>query len=198
LLTGEAGCDWSEVMGMRGTIADLLKTGSPIHFRQSAPHLLATFMATMLVTVAFASMGYEWMPNPFFEERRWQFRFMSAMFLPISLFALYLSVNAGKKGLVLSRSGIADHRIRSKEIPWSQVDAVLEGEARLARFIVLRLSDAGDAPQSLVQRLNSSVLGLDSNERMISSTGLEVGHSVLVEAIVGAWRAGRQLHAAHR
>ena len=179
-------------MRMRGTIADVLKTGSPLHFPQSRLQLLAIFVACVLMTLVLVSLGYDLIPNPFSERQRWTCRIMSALFVPIPLYALYALINAGQKGLVLTRTGVADHRISAKEIPWSRIVNVREGAARSSRFIVLKLSNAGDAPRSLMQSLNSFVLGLASNERIISANGLEVSHPMLTDAIVAGWLAAKK------
>ena len=176
---------------MRATLLDFFNAGHDLHFRQSRIKLFGIFVMCLAVTVALAGMGYGWMPSPFSEWWRWTFRFMAPLFALVTIFPFYLLANAHAKGIVLTSTGVTDHRISSQEIPWLRIDAVSEGRKLSSRFIVLRLADARDAPRSFLQDLNGMALGLEKNERTISAAGLDVGYKMLVEAVVAGWHAAR-------
>ena len=176
---------------MRATFADFFAAGHDLHFRQSRIKLFGIFVMCLAVTVALAGMGYDWMPNSFSESWHWKFRFMAPLFALVTIFPFYLLANAHEKGIVLTRTGVTDHRISSQEIPWLRIDAVGQGRNLSSRFIVLRLADAKDAPRSFLQDLNSIALGLGDNERTISAAGLDVSHKMLVEAILAGWHPAR-------
>jgi len=112
------------------------------------------------------------------------------LFALVTIFPFYLLANAHEKGIVVTPTGITDHRISSQEIPWARIDGVSEGRNLSSRFIVLRLADAKDAPRSFLQDLNGIALRLANNERTISAAGLDVGHTMLVEAVLAGWHTG--------
>ena len=176
---------------MRATLPDFFSAGHHLHFHQSRIKLFGIFVMCLAMTVALAGMGYDWIPSQFSEWWRLKFRFMGPLFALVTIFPLYLLANAHKKGIVLTRTGVTDHRISSQEIPWLRIDAVSEGRNISSRFIVLRLADATDAPPNLLQDLNGMALGLEDNERTISAAGLNVGHTMLVEAVLAGWHAAR-------
>jgi hypothetical protein len=176
---------------MRATLPEFFNAGHALHFRQSRIKLFGIFVMCLAVTVVLAGMGYDWVPNSFSETWKGKFRFMAPLLGLVTVFPLYQLANAYKKGIVLTRTGITDHRISSQEIPWLRIDAVGEGRYVSSRFIVLRLASAKDAPRSFHQHLNGMVLGLEDNERMISAAGLNVGCKMLVEAILAGWQAAR-------
>jgi hypothetical protein len=176
---------------MRATLADFFNAGHDLHFRQSRIKLFGIFVTCVALTVALAALGYDWMPSSFSEGWHWRFRFMAPLFALVTIFPFYFLANAHEKGIVLTKTGIADHRISSQEIPWLRIDAVNEGRNISSRFIVLRLADAKDAPRNFLQDLNGMALGLGDNERTISAAGLDVSYKMLVEAVFAGW------HAAH-
>jgi hypothetical protein len=173
---------------MRATLPDFFNAGHVLHFRQSRIKLFGILVMCLAMTVALAGMGYDWIPNQFSESWHLRFRFMAPLLALVTIFPFYLSANADEKGIVLTRTGVTDHRISSQEIPWLGIDAVSEGRNVSSRFIVLRLADANDAPRSFLQQLNGMALGLADNERTISAAGLDVGHKMLVEAVLAGWR----------
>lgn len=177
---------------MRATFTDFFNAGHDLHFRQSRVKLFGIFALCVAVTMALAAIGYDWAPNSFSEWSRWKFQFMALLFALVTVFPLYQLANAHKKGIVLTKTGVTDHRISSRQIPWLRIDAVSEGKRLSSRFIVLRLADAGDAPRNVLQNLNGMALGLQNNERMISTAGLDASHQMLVEAFSAGWRAARQ------
>jgi hypothetical protein len=176
---------------MRATLNDFFNAGHDLHFRQSRIKLFAICVMCLAMTVTLAGMGYDWMPNQFSESWHLRFRFMAPLFALVTIFPFYQLANAHEKGIVLTSTGVTDHRISAQEIPWARIDAVSEGRNISSRFIVLRLADAKDAPRSFLQDLNSMALGLGDNERTISAAGLDVSHTMLVEATLAGW------HAAH-
>ena len=179
---------------MRATLLDFFNAGHDLHFRQSRIKLFGIFVMCLAVTVTLAGMGYDWMPNSFSESWHWTFRFMAPLFALVTIFPVYFLANAHEKGIVLTSTGVTDHRISSQEIPWLRIDAVSEGRKVSSRFIVLRLADAKDAPRSFLQDLNGMALGLADNERTISAAGLDVGYKMLVEAVLAGWHAARHRH----
>ena len=176
---------------MRATLFDFFNAGHDLHFRQSRIKLFGISVMCLAVTVALAGIGYDWMPNPVSESLQWKFRFMAPLFALVTIFPFYQLANAHEKGIVLTHTGVTDHRISSQEIPWLTIDAVGQGRHVSSRFIVLRLADAKDAPRNLLQTLNGMALRLEDNERTISAAGLDVGHKMLVDAILAGWHAAR-------
>jgi hypothetical protein len=176
---------------MRATLHDFFKAGHDLHVRQSRIKLFGTFVMCLAVTVALAGIGYDWVPNLLSEDWHWKFRFMATLFALVTIFPLCLLAKAHDKGLVLTRTGVTDHRISSQEIPWLRIDAVGQARRLSSRYIVLKLADANDPPRNFLQTLNSMALGLEANERMISAAGLDVSHNVLAEAIFAAWNVAR-------
>jgi hypothetical protein len=184
---------------MRATLPDFFSAGHALHFRQSRIKLFGIFLMCLAMTVTLAGFGYDWIPTRFSESWLLKFRFMAPLFALVTIVPLYLFANAHAKGIVLTRTGVTDHRISAREIPWARIDAVREGRHLSSRFVVLRLADAGDAPRSLLQDLNGMALGLAANERTISAGGLDVGYAMLVEAILAGWHTARHpRHDAHR
>jgi hypothetical protein len=184
---------------MRATLADFFNAGHDLHFRQSRIKLFGIFVMCVAMTVTLAAIGYDWMPNQFSEGWHLRFRFMAPLFALVTVFPLYLLAKAHEKGIVLTKTGVTDHRVSSQEIPWLRIDAVNEGRHLSSRFIVLRLADAKDAPRNFLQDLNGMVLGLADDERTISAAGLDVSHKMLVEAVLAGWHSARdpQLGGAH-
>jgi hypothetical protein len=176
---------------MRSTIPDFLNAGHALQFRQSRLKLFGIFLMCAAMTVVNASLGYHWMPNPIIDWRIVNCQVIAPIFAMITLFAFYKMLFAHRKGIVLTKTGVADHRIGPSEIPWRRIDAVREGKNASSRVIVLRLSSAADAPKNLFLSLGSKMLGLDATEWTISAAGLKVGHDALLEAISTAWRAAR-------
>jgi hypothetical protein len=176
---------------MRATLPDFLNAGHDLHFRQSRMKLFGISVMCLAMTVWLAGMGYDWVPNSFSEWWHFKFRFMAPLFALVTIVPFYQLANAHEKGIVLTRTGVTDHRIGAQEIPWLGIDAISQGRNVSSRFIVLRLADARDAPRSFLQDLNGMALGLADYERTISAAGLDVGHKMLVEAVLAAW------HAAH-
>jgi len=174
---------------MRATLPDFFAAGHDLHFRQSRIKLFGIFVMCVAVTVTLAAMGYDWMPNGFSDSWHFKFRYMAPLFALVTIVPLYLLARAHEKGIVLTRTGVTDHRISSREIPWRRIDAVSEGRNVSSRFIVLRLADARDAPRNVLQHLNGMVLGLADNERTISAAGLDVSHKLLVAAVLAGWHA---------
>jgi hypothetical protein len=172
---------------MRVTLPEFFKAGHALQFRRSRIKLFGIFVICLAVTVVLAGTGYDWIPNRFSEGWQWTFRFMAPLLALVTLFALYQLAHAHEKGIVLTRTGLTDHRINAREIPWHRIDAVSEGRHLSSRFVVLRLASAEDAPRSVLQVLNGVVLRLADNERMISAAGLDVGYTTLVEAILAGW-----------
>ncbi len=179
-------------INMRSTLPEFFNTGRSLHFSQSRAKLAAVFMMLIAMTGLLCVLGYDWIPNPFSERFREKLRFMGPFFGLVTLpCILYLLANSGKKGVVLTRVGVVDHRTGSQVIPWHRIEDVSEGGSRSSQFVILRLADASDAPRSLFQTLNSMLLRLDDDERMISAAGLNVGHERLFEAIFAGWHASR-------
>ena len=176
---------------MRATLADFFTAGHDLHFRRSRIKLFGLFVLCLAMTVALAAMGHDWIPNGFSEEWHWKFRLMAPVFALVTVFPLYQLANAHEKGIVLTRSGVTDHRIGAREIPWLRIDDVSQGRHVSSRFIVLRLADAGDAPRNFLQDLTGMVLGLADNERTVSAAGLAVSHTMLVTAILAGWHTAR-------
>lgn len=172
----------------RSTLPEFLNSGNSLHFAQSRVKLFSVFVLILAVTAAMCALGYDWIPNPLSERLHEKLRFMGPFFGLVSLpFAFYFLINAGRKGVVLTRVGVTDYRTSSQIIPWHRIEDVSERGFGSSRFVVLRLSHPSDAPRSLLQALNSMVLRLDDNERTISSAGLRVSHQRLVEAIAAGW-----------
>jgi hypothetical protein len=185
------GCGEVAMAHVRATIPDFLNVGHTLQFPQSRLKLFGICVMCVAVTAALAGMGYDWMPNPLTDGRSERFRFMAPLFGLITLYPFYLLVNANKKGITLTRTGVADHRISSQEIPWLGIEAVREGRNVSSRFIVLQLADAKYTPESLLQSLESMALGLGESQRTISAGGLKVSHAMLVEAILAGWQSAR-------
>ena len=172
----------------RSTLPEFLNSGNSLHFAQSRVKLFSVFVLILAVTAAMCALGYDWIPNPLSERLHEKLRFMGPFFGLVSLpFAFYFLINAGRKGVVLTRVGVTDYRTSSQIIPWHRIEDVSERGFGSSRFVVLRLSHPSDAPRSLLQALNSMVLRLDDNERTISSAGLRVSHQRLGEAIAAGW-----------
>jgi hypothetical protein len=176
---------------MRATLPDFFNAGHALHFRQSGIKLFGISVMCLAVTMALAGLGYDWIPNQFSEWSHWTLRFMAPLFALVTIVPFYLCANAHERGIVLTRTGVTDHRISSQEIPWPRIDAVNEGRNISSGFIVLRLADARDAPRNFLQHLNGMALGLADNERTIWAGGSDVSHKMLVEAILAAWHAAR-------
>jgi hypothetical protein len=174
---------------MRATLAEFFKAGNELHFRQSK--LFGISVMCVAVTLSLAAMGYDWMPNSFSESWHLKFRFMAPLFAMVTVFPFYQLANAHEKGIVLTRTGVIDHRVSSQEIPWLRIDAMTERRSISSQLVVLRLASAEDAPRSLLQDLNGIVLGLADNERTISAAGLDVSHKMLVEAVLTGWHTAR-------
>ena len=176
---------------MRATFSDFFNAGHDLHFRQSRIKLFGISVMCLAMTVTLAGLGYDWIPNQFSESWHLKFRFMAPLFALVTIFPFYFLANAHQKGIVLTTTGVTDHRISSQEIPWLRIDAVSEGKHVSSRFVVLRLADATDAPRNLLQHLNGMALGLGDNERTISAAGLDVGHKMLAEAVLAGWHTAR-------
>jgi len=174
---------------MRATLPEFFSAGHRLHFRQSRKKLFGIFVMCLAVTVALAGIGYDWMPSPTSEWLRWKFRFMAPLMALVTIVPLCQLANAHKKGIVLTRTGVTDHRISSQEIPWLRIAAVGQGRHVSSRFVVLRLADAKDAPRNVLQYLNGMALRLEDNERTVSAAGLDVSHEMLVEAVLAGWQA---------
>jgi hypothetical protein len=177
---------------MRATLPEFFAAGHDLQFRRSRLKLLGLAVLCVAMAAALAGFGYDWIPNAFSARWHARFRFMAPFFAVVTLVPLvYQLANAHRKGIVLGRTGFTDHRVSAQEIPWARIDAVSEGRYLSSRFMVLRLADASDAPRSLLQDLNSMLLGLGANERMFSAGGLDVGHKMLVEATLAGWQVAR-------
>jgi hypothetical protein len=177
---------------MRGTIPEFLAEGHTLHLAQSRLELLGFFVMLLAISVFFIGTGYHWFPSQFNEQLNAKLRFMGPLFGLVTLFPFYSLVNAHRKGITLTRTGITDHRISAREIPWLGVESVREGANISSRFIVLKLSNVEDAPPNLLQSLNSRALGLGENERTISAAGLNVSHATLADVVVASWHSARQ------
>jgi hypothetical protein len=177
---------------LRATFADFFSAGHDLHFRQSRIKLLGLCVLCVAMTATLAALGHDFVPNGFSQSWHLKFRLMAPLFGLVTLVPLWLLAKAHQRGIVLTRTGVTDHRISAQEIPWLAIDAVSEGRHFSSHFVVLRLADARDAPRSILQDLNSLLLGLSANERTVSAAGLDVSHGTLVEAILAAWRAARE------